>query len=743
MDPLSVLASVAGIATAAGEVVKILGPYTTAAKDAPKIAAQLSSEALATQTIVSGLEKLTENFSTANVKYASLIQVDQLTAVLLDGVKIFSDLVAVLQTLPPLEPANPGWRLWSAMQWTRKKSSLTAIYNRLGPFKLSITCILSILQSDSQARAESNQLQLISTVETLRECNHDLSRRMMGIESTFDTMSQRRATIQLTGSIDVLEPHPASPKHPSLFEFEFEPQLKSSRVYRRAKRDTMDFSVRSSMARTHAWSQFSGISLGDISHISVLALPLYAEDIVNPQHYNFGHGIFQPKPLLSQTVQTRSIYHECVEVQLQLSQFEWFAEFQQQESQRGTEDGNPLFNLIAIFRHGTPLLMLFNQLDSSRHESWEGLIASSPSDRVAKLATVEFVQACVNHLNFQPSECFTIADLRSTDTTNHMKVIRLVRLLLARLTKAGVIQAILFEPTPKIFTAEPSPAALAVDEFLSDERLYVKCLESLLETAEQIRSFGTLPVDTLKQVFAPVGPLVDVQRKFLIKAEMLVQKSYLCQTWQSVFQEWSQQSSGYYAAFITTEKESKTTVRAALSSLEDHDDERRALLGDVLAKLGLPPQRLEKYEAFLQELSQHRVHESNDIKSAKESLKWVKETVDISTVTQELNMAEAALCEDLDHERKKLVWRLGKLLMVDNVHIADPRGDLVKTQLYLYQNGILQATESYPKSLRRGILRYGKPSPQNSLKPQLSIIQIIHAKNIEQVLPSSTKGTSE
>jgi hypothetical protein len=66
--------------------------------------------------------------------------------------------------------------------------------------------------------------------------------------------------------------------------------------------------------------------------------------------------------------------------------------------------------------------MLFNQLDSSQHERWEGLIASNPSDRVAKLAIVEFVQTCVNRLNFQPSDCFTVADLMSIDTTNHMKV---------------------------------------------------------------------------------------------------------------------------------------------------------------------------------------------------------------------------------------------------------------------------------------------------------------------------------
>ncbi|KAF9774123.1 hypothetical protein IL306_007914 [Fusarium sp. DS 682] len=181
-----------------------------------------------------------------------------------------------------------------------------------------------------------------------------------------------------------------------------------------------------------------------------------------------------------------------------------------------------------------------------------------------------------------------------------MKVIRLVRLLLERLTKTGVIQEVVFKSTPKIFTAEPNPAGLAVDVFLCDERHYLRCLESLLEAAEQIRSFGILHVDTFKQVFAPIGPLVDVQRKFLIKAEMLVSKPYFHQNWQSAFQEWSQQSRGYYAALITAEAESKSMVRGALSSANDNDDERRVVLGDVLTKLGLPSQQLKKYEAFLQ-----------------------------------------------------------------------------------------------------------------------------------------------
>ncbi|KAF4440720.1 hypothetical protein FACUT_3215 [Fusarium acutatum] len=376
MDPLSVIASVAGIATAAGELIKILDPYTTATKDVPKIAAEVCYEALAIQTVITGLEQLIKNFSAADVRYASLIQVDQLTAVLFDGVKTFSELLAMLQTLPPLELSSPGGSLWTPIQ--------------LQAFMSPIVCILSILQ-----------------------------RRMVGMESTIDTVSNRRAKIQSTGDMDAQKGKGTSSRRSSLFKFDFEHDLKLSRVYRHAKGDTMDFSAHSSVALTRAWSSLSGISLSDISHISVLALPLYVEDISNPQHYNFGQKIIQPTPLLAPTtILTRSIYHECIEVQIQLSQFEWFAQFQRQESPK---DENPLFNLIFIFRRGTPLLMMVNELDSSRHERWKDLIASSPSDEASKIAIAEFVEACIKFSDIPRSYCIFNADILLTDTTHHVK----------------------------------------------------------------------------------------------------------------------------------------------------------------------------------------------------------------------------------------------------------------------------------------------------------------------------------
>jgi len=44
MDPLSVAASIAGLLSAAGAVVKVLTPYVAAARDTPKLAVQINSE---------------------------------------------------------------------------------------------------------------------------------------------------------------------------------------------------------------------------------------------------------------------------------------------------------------------------------------------------------------------------------------------------------------------------------------------------------------------------------------------------------------------------------------------------------------------------------------------------------------------------------------------------------------------------------------------------------------------------
>jgi hypothetical protein len=72
------------------------------------------------------------------------------------------------------------------------------------------------------------------------------------------------------------------------FQFSFEVDLSTSRVYNRTYLYEPDASFTSSAVRAHAWSIFSGLSLSEVSMISAIALPLYSHDISNSQWYNFG-----------------------------------------------------------------------------------------------------------------------------------------------------------------------------------------------------------------------------------------------------------------------------------------------------------------------------------------------------------------------------------------------------------------------------------------------------------------------
>lgn len=80
----------------------------------------------------------------------------------------------------------------------------------------------------------------------------------------------------------------------SPFHFDIEQALQESRAYRMVTRDTCDNSFVSSAFRTNAWSVYLGLTLANISVISVLALPLFASDISNPQYYNFGTRTLEP-----------------------------------------------------------------------------------------------------------------------------------------------------------------------------------------------------------------------------------------------------------------------------------------------------------------------------------------------------------------------------------------------------------------------------------------------------------------
>jgi hypothetical protein len=61
-------------------------------------------------------------------------------------------------------------------------------------------------------------------------------------------------------------------------------------VYRKARRSTSDVSYRSSVGFSHAWTALSDISLSDVSVITVVALPISSNDLLNGHHYQTGNS---------------------------------------------------------------------------------------------------------------------------------------------------------------------------------------------------------------------------------------------------------------------------------------------------------------------------------------------------------------------------------------------------------------------------------------------------------------------
>ena len=71
-------------------------------------------------------------------------------------------------------------------------------------------------------------------------------------------------------------------------EYAFEKDLLASRVYRKHLFSKSGDPLVTSAARTTAWSFSSGISLTDVSNISILSVPIYAHEISNSARYMSG-----------------------------------------------------------------------------------------------------------------------------------------------------------------------------------------------------------------------------------------------------------------------------------------------------------------------------------------------------------------------------------------------------------------------------------------------------------------------
>ena len=162
--------------------------------------------------------------------------------------------------------------------------------------------------------AHSAKRDLAALVGRVLELNEDIAHRLARIEkpdimppSTSTTQAQSVASVE--DETSTIKPAPAPSDHSDnndvrgeslnnglasnvrenlSFGFTFDRDLECSRVYQRAFRYNSSLSLPSSGIRSMGWSFLSGLSLADISRVSVLCLPIAVGDLSNPQHYSPG-----------------------------------------------------------------------------------------------------------------------------------------------------------------------------------------------------------------------------------------------------------------------------------------------------------------------------------------------------------------------------------------------------------------------------------------------------------------------
>jgi cell division control protein 24 len=288
----------------------------------------------------------------------------------------------------------------------------------------------------------------------------------MNLEDALETqtiLTKRKSLLSLPShdsqSQELQPDSPSTPWSPistdtniDLSKFDFEDDLESSRVYRRAQRETMDFSFRSSIARSRSWSVFSGLSLSDVSVLSVIALPIHSDDITNAHHYHFGEtapmGLPQESNSTEATATSQDVPRlrreqpllvECHDLKLKMLQLPGMGKY----FDKVTSPSDPYHHLWDVVRQSSPLIILLQALDPrieaphhghgwNRTDEWQGRridpasgIETTTKDK--KRIILWFIQYCHSALNIPISSLFTISDLMYGDGYGFFKVSQRLR----------------------------------------------------------------------------------------------------------------------------------------------------------------------------------------------------------------------------------------------------------------------------------------------------------------------------
>ncbi|CAG9985094.1 unnamed protein product [Clonostachys byssicola] len=768
MDPLSVTNSIAGLGKAAAELEKVIREHVEGtSKNVPDILLQLLQNIQATGHVLSRLGSTVKKL---DVVKPSQLQTHQIVAVLTDGVIIFSELETAAQDIecPPL--ADVKLPLKAHPDWPGKEKRLELLQKRLAAFEQSTSMILAILRSDSHFEGAQHRIQLTTNVDSLMDENFDVMRRILAADNSFDIENLRTKKGYLSSRKPDHEnwPLPASPITPSRLDsvadlgavlpglddqsrsgfmspistssFNFEADLAYSGPYRRANRESMDFSMRSSFRRP--WSSLSDSSQGQASAISVIALPLFADDITNPQHYNFSSPPSYPPPpyspfategegsragsalptvveqvdeppatpvpsvasptreqILSSGLEIlhrmychgTSIFHNCLAIKSQLYQLLGFTEAISSYAFEWRTT-NPMEELVSIFREGWPLFWLFNKLDSRFK-----VVAPKPGG--VPYTVPMFFKLC-KEFGFDIYEFFTLDDLMGDDYLGYLRFLSGIELVLSQLMSRGLVRPVVRREFNLPEITEMTPLQAHLETFVIQQRRYFLDLGDLLEIKDVLQEAEPLS-HKLLTAFETLKIIIHFEARFLLDIEAQITKPRQSQEWGTPFLTWSE-GSDTYAEFISLEDDNARELRQRSHRLDssEQQSERSAVMKCVRRIMTLHDQ-LRKYQDFFREFDllsneEFQPWQVENIANGKAAVKNVLEKAYEATEKADMRDALADLNSRMEDWRGYRIANFGELIAHDSLRgRSDNRAkDTTKTyKVYLFEKIFLCVRE--------------------------------------------------
>ncbi|CAO1604692.1 Guanine nucleotide exchange factor for Cdc42p [Xanthoria calcicola] len=444
-----------------------------------------------------------------------------------------------------------------------------------------------------------------------------------------------------------------------------------------------------------------------------------------------------------------SLYQICLSLRRRLAHVPGFHQYlAEMEEEEAEADGatDPVTSMWNCLRRGYPLMTIYN---ASKPHSPLHVDANRLAERqIGKAATFKFLQACLTDLMIPANECFLITDLYGGDTTGFVKVTKVVNKVLDQLDERGL----LLPSDPRFQDHDQVPGQGSkstkfqhvVREIVDSERTYVQHLELLQQAKNELEAGGTVPRDSIHDIFLNLNTLLDFQRRFLIRIEQQNSLPESQQNWGQLFIQY-RDSFRVYEPFIANQTRCNETIIREWDkiSASPHSSNINDLFESQPcfdAFCVKPFQRLSKYPLLLKQLRSScelDPEREADLVYGEAAANSLMQRASEAVAREQRNAAVADLNVRVEDWKGHDIRQFGELLLYGNFTVVKGEGAKPTEReyiIYLFEKILLCCKEINPNKQRPRVLRNERTPTTVNGRVRLQLKGRIFMQNVTDVL---------